>query len=78
MLAVAGGAHEWEPVPSALRRRMPRRMAARFLPEVDRVTATVVGRTGNATGDVNVDAAAVAAAEAAMAELLQVRGIFHF
>lgn len=78
MLAVAGGAHEWEPVASALRRRMPRHMAARFLPEMDRVTATVVGRTGNATGDVNVDAAAVAAAEAAMAELLQVRGIFHF
>ncbi len=31
MLAVAGAPHEWEPVAAALRRRLPRRMAARFL-----------------------------------------------
>ena len=40
-LAAEGGPHEWAPVAAALRRRLPRRMAARFLPEVDRVTAII-------------------------------------
>ena len=41
VLAAADGPHEWEPAATALRRRLPRRMAARFLPEVDRVSAAV-------------------------------------
>lgn len=73
VLTAADGPHEWEAAAAALRRRLPRRMAARFLPEVDRVSAAVAGRSGNAAGSVaHVDAAALAAAEAAMAELLQV------
>lgn len=40
-LTAGGGAHEWAPVAKALHARLPRRMAARFLPEVDRVTAVV-------------------------------------
>ncbi len=75
LLAAEGGPHEWEPVAAALRRRLPRRMAARFLPEVNRVSAAVARRTGNAAGNVDIDAAAVAAAEVAMAELLQVRAL---
>ncbi len=71
MLAAAGGLHQWEPVPVALRRRLPRRMAARFLPEVDRISAAVAGCTAYAPGATGINAAAVAAAEAAMAELLQ-------
>ncbi len=38
-LGARGGLHEWAPVAAALRRRLPRRMAVCFLPEVDRVTA---------------------------------------
>ena len=40
-LAAKGGPYEWAPVAAALRRRLPRRMATRFLPEVDCVTAAV-------------------------------------
>ena len=53
-------------------------MAARFLPEVDRVSAAVSGCTAHAPGSVGTNAAAVGAAgaEAAMAELLlQVRAM---
>ncbi len=46
LLAAEGGPHEWMPVAAALRRRLPRRMAARFLPDVDRVSAGVARRTG--------------------------------
>ena len=77
VLAAAGGPHEWEPAAAALRRRLPRRMAARFLPEVDRVSAAVVGANAHVLGGTSGDAAAMAAAEAAMAELLQVRAV-HF
>ena len=42
-LAEVGGRWEWAPVAAALRRRLPRRMASRFLPEVDRVTTAVAG-----------------------------------
>ncbi len=40
MPAVAGGLHEWGLVTAALLRR---RMAARFLPDVDRVSTSVPG-----------------------------------
>ncbi len=40
-LAAEGGPHEWAPVEAALRRRLPRRMAARFLPQVDCVTTAI-------------------------------------
>ncbi len=73
VLAAADGPHGWEPVAVALRRQLPRRMAARFLPEVDRVSAALAGRDANGPGGTSGDAAAIAAAEAAMAELLQVR-----
>ncbi len=75
MLAVEGVPHEWKPVAAALRRRLPRRMAARFLPEVDRVSAAVAGRAVRAPDKATSEAAAIAAAEAAMAELLQVCAI---
>ncbi len=78
ILAAAGGPHEWDPVAAALRRRLPRRMAARFLPEVDGVSAAVAKRAGNVAASVDVDAAAVAAAEAAMTELLLVRAVVLF
>ena len=77
VLAAADGPHEWEPAAAALRRRLPRRMAARFLPEVDCVSAAVVGGDAHVLGGTSGDAAAIAAAEAAMAELLQVRAV-HF
>ncbi len=48
-LAAAGGNLEWAPVAAALRRRLPRRMAARFLPYVETVTSGVVGRDCNVT-----------------------------
>ncbi len=72
ILAAADGAHAWEPVSAALRRRLPRRMAARFLPDLDRISAVVAGSTARATGSVP-DNAAVAAADAAMARLMQVQ-----
>ena len=65
-LAEGGGEFEWAPVAAALRRRLPRRMAARFLPEVDRVSTAVAASTGSHAAD-------VADAEGAMAALLQVR-----
>ncbi len=65
-LAVKGGQQEWAPAAEALRRRLPRRMAARLLPMVDAGTAVVAG---NPTADME-DAAA--AADAAMAALLLV------
>ena len=43
-LAEAGGQHEWAPVAAALQLRLPRRMAARFVPDVERVTAAVADR----------------------------------
>ena len=64
-LAENGGEFEWAPVATALRRRLPRRMAARFLPEVDRVSTAVNAGTGSHTAD-------VADVEVAMAALLQV------
>ena len=78
VLAAAGGPHEWEPVAAALQRRLPRRMAARFLPEVGRVSAAVIGGDARVLGGTSGDTAAIAAAEAAMAELLQVRAIHIF
>ena len=65
LLEEAGGRWEWAPVAAALHRRLPRRMAARFLPEVDCVTAAVAGSSLQSS-----DAAAVAAADAATASLL--------
>ena len=73
VLALPGGPHDWEPLAAALRRRLPRRMAARLLPEVDCVSAAVVGHASDAPGSVAADDAAIAAAEAAMSQLLQVR-----
>lgn len=43
-LATAGGPWERVPVAAALRRRLPRRMAARFMPDVERVTVAVSGQ----------------------------------
>ena len=68
-LAAADAPHAWEPVAMALRRRLPRRMAARFLPDLDHISAAVAS---HALGGVPVDAASIAAADAAMAELLLV------
>ena len=65
-LAEGDGEFEWAPVAAALRRRLPRRMAARFLPEVDRVSTAVAASTGSNAADA-VDV------EGAMAALLQVR-----
>ncbi len=73
ILAAADGAHAWKYVSAVLRRRLPRRMAARFLPDLDRISAVVACSTAHATGGVPVDAAAIAAADAAMAKLLQVQ-----
>ncbi len=47
-LGARGGPHEWAPVAAALKRRLPRRMAARFLIEVDCVT-TAVAKAGSLT-----------------------------
>ena len=66
LLAEAGGRWEWAPVAAALHRRLPRRMAARFLPELDRVTAAVAG------SPLLSEDAASAAADAAMASLVLV------
>ena len=66
LLAETGGRWEWAPVAAALHRRLPRRMAARFLPEVDRVTAALAD-SSLLSRDA---AAAVAAADAAMGSLL--------
>ena len=65
-LAVKGGPHEWAPVEKTLRRRLPRRMAARLLPMVDAVTAAIAGAPAVDRGD------AATAADAAMAALLLV------
>lgn len=68
LLIETGGRWEWAPIAAAMRRRLPRRMAARFLPEVERVTVAVSG-----TEQPRADAAANAAAAAsAMASLLLV------
>ena len=63
-LAAAGGQQEWAPVAAALRRRLPRRMATRFLPDVERVTVAVAGHdkgaaTVTACDDVNALMAAL-------------------
>ncbi len=68
-LAVKGGQQEWAPVAEALRRRLPRRMAARLLPMVNAVTAAVAGTPAADKED------AAAAADAAMAALLLVNCI---
>ena len=73
VLAAENGAHAWEPVSAALWRRLPRRLAARLMPDLDSISAAVAGSSALAAGSVPVDAAAVAAADAAMAELLQVQ-----
>ena len=60
-LAEGGGGQEWAPVAAALRRRLPRRMAARFLPDVDAVTAAVnTGREGGGDQDSPAALAAMA------------------
>lgn len=41
VLASERGGMEWAPVAEALHRRLPRRMAARFLPDVDCISASV-------------------------------------
>ncbi len=69
-LALKGGLQEWAPVAEALRRRLPRRMAARLLPMVDAVTAAVAGPPAADKKD-----ALAAAADAAMAALLLVNSI---
>ncbi len=61
-----GNLHEWAPVADALRRRLPRRMAARLLPLVDAVTAAVAGTPAAGQED------AAAQADAAMAALILV------
>ena len=43
VLASERGGMEWAPVAKALRRRLPRRMAARFLPDVDNISDSVMG-----------------------------------
>ncbi len=58
-LAEGGSGKEWAPVAAALRRRLPRRMAARFLPDVDAVTAAV--ETGREGGSEQESPAALAA-----------------
>ena len=68
-LAAKGGQHEWAPVAEALRRRLPRRMAARLLPMVESLASAIDEGSANH----NNDAAAVA--DAAMAALLLVRAI---
>ena len=73
MLAASGGPQEWVPVAEALKRRLPRRMAARFLPDIDCVSAVVAGRGAGAVDAAATDTTAVAAAEAAMSTLLQAR-----
>ncbi len=67
LLVETGGRWEWAPVATALHRRLPRRMAARFLPEVDRVTAALAD-----SSMLRDAAAAAAAADAVMASLLLV------
>ncbi len=70
-LAAEGGPHEWAPVAAALHRRLPRRMAARFLPEVDCVTAAVAAApSGGGVGE-----AGAAGAAAAMAAMRVVRAL---
>ncbi len=64
-LAESDGEFEWAPVAAALRQRLPRRMAARFLPELDRVSTAVTAIAGSHAAD-------VADAEIAMSALLQV------
>ena len=71
-LAEAGGSFEWAPVAGALHRRLPRRMAARFLPDVDHLSAAVNGTSG-ADANEGCDTVVVGEAEAAMAALMQVR-----
>ncbi len=71
-LAEAGGSFEWAPVARALHRRLPRRMAARFLPDVDRLSAAV-DRDTDAEANECRNAVAVGEAEAAMAALKKVR-----
>ncbi len=56
-----------------LQRRLPRRMAARFLPDIDRVSAVVAGRGAGAADAAATESTAPAAPEAAMSALLQAR-----
>ncbi len=71
-LSEAGGSFEWAPVARGLHRRLPRRMAARFLPDVDYLSAVVNGDT-DADANECRDAIAVGEVEAAMAALMKVR-----
>ena len=62
VLAAAGAPYEWEVVAAALRRRLPRRLSARFLPE----RGPCVGCCCRlAPGGQPIDAAALAAVQAA-------------
>ncbi len=47
ILAAVGGPGEWAPVAAALHRRLPRRMKARYLPDIDRVSAVVYGSSSS-------------------------------
>ncbi len=67
-LAEAGGSFEWSPVARALHRRLPRRMAARFLTDVDRLSAAVDRDTDVGANECR-DAVAAVEAEAAIAAL---------
>lgn len=71
-LATVGGSAEWAPVAGALHRRLPRRMAARFLTEVDHISAAVMAC---ANAGKHSNAAAVTAAQDGMAALMKVCGL---
>lgn len=60
----SAGSCDWAPVATALHRRLPRRMAARFLPDVDRVSAAVLGSVGVEASSL-CEATAVGSAQAA-------------
>ena len=64
----SAGSCDWAPVARALHQRLPRRMAARFLPDVDRVSAAILGSASGVASSRRA-AAAVGNAQAAVAAL---------
>ena len=71
-LAEAGGSFEWAPVAGALHWRLPRRMAARFLPVVDHLSAAVNEGSGADVSE-GRDTVSVGETEAAMVLPVKVR-----